>query len=669
VEAALAGRDVLAVMPTGSGKSLCYQLPALAGGPGVTIVVSPLIALMEDQHEALRARGIEAVDRITSAMDASAVAAALERLADGRSRLVYVAPERFSSRRFLEALARARIARLVVDEAHCLSEWGHDFRPDYLRLADVRARLGSPPTMALTATATPRVRGDIVRALALRDPLVTSTGFDRPNLFFEVRHVRGDAGKRRALLELVRDGERLPALVYCGTRRASEDVARLLADAGLRSAAYHAGLGADTRTARLAAFLAGDLDAIAATTAFGMGIDKPDVRAVIHWSLPPSPEEYYQQAGRAGRDGAPARCTLLFSPEDKGLAAFFIQKASLSADELRATHRALAARADERGAFAIGADDIPADAAAALAVLERAGALELFPAPRGRFAGRLAAPRLAPAQLGAALAAVRRTTSQRWERLRAIEGYARAGACRREALLAYFGDRPAPRPAEQCCDGHAGTAAGGRVARGLDDLRGAVMRAVDETGGRVGRSRLTQILTGSSSRAVATAGHDRLLTFGALGHLRQSEVLAVIDGLVRGRALEVTGGPYPLVRRPAGAGQGASPAGRPDPADGPDAAPREPPAAAAPARDPAAAVLAAVDETAGRAGRTRLAQILTGSTGASLRDAGHDRLATYGALSHLRQSEVLAVIDGLLERGTLESTGGPYPLVRRRAVA
>jgi ATP-dependent DNA helicase RecQ len=317
IEGTLSGRDVLALMPTGSGKSLCYQLPALIG-EGLTLVVSPLIALMQDQSAALRAAGHEGVEMIASIMSGEEVAACLRRIADRRARLVYVAPERFSSRRFLDAIGAAGVDRLAIDEAHCLSEWGHDFRPDFLRLADVRRRLGSPPTMALTATATPRVARDIVSALGLQDPVMARTGFDRPNLFFEVLHVAGEAGKPRMLLAHLKDPSRLPAVVYCGRRKTCEEVAAHLLGAGISAAPYHAGLEGEERTTTLEDFLAGKLQAVAATTAFGMGIDKADVRSVVHWTIPASPEEYYQQAGRAGRDGAPAVCTLLYCGADKG---------------------------------------------------------------------------------------------------------------------------------------------------------------------------------------------------------------------------------------------------------------------------------------------------------------------------------------------------------------
>jgi ATP-dependent DNA helicase RecQ len=561
VEAFLAGRDVLAVMPTGSGKSLCYQLPALIA-PGVTLVVSPLIALMQDQHGALRNRGIDGVEMLTSAMSPDAVTAALGSIRAGAARLVYVAPERFTSARFLSAIAEAGVARLAVDEAHCLSEWGHDFRPDYLRLADVRERLGSPPTMALTATATPRVAADIAAALRLSDPVTPRTGFDRPNLAFAVVPVAGDADKPRVLASLLHAPDALPAVVYCGRRRTCEDVAEALSAGGLRAAPYHAGLDGERRSATLAAFLGGDLDVVCATTAFGMGIDKPDVRSVVHWALPASPEEYYQQAGRAGRDGLPARCTLLYARRDKGLIVHFIQRARLAASDLAAVHAAAAAHADAGGVFRLRDSDLRIDEPrVALGVLERAGALELFPAPAGSSAGRLADPRLSKRHLAAAVVAGRRVERRRWDRLAAIDAYATDGECRRAALLGYFSGETSAVPPERCCD-----VCGAAVVRLAEtdgpsprvhaagaDPATAVLRAVDETGGRVGRTRIVQILRGSRGRALVAAGHDRLDSYGMLAALSADAALAAVDTLIDSGALELTSGPYPLVRRAAGA--------------------------------------------------------------------------------------------------------------------
>jgi superfamily II DNA helicase RecQ len=459
---------------------------------------------------------------------------------------VYVAPERFSSRRFLDAIGSAVVTRLEIDEAHCLSEWGHDFRPDYLRLADVRTRLGSPPTMALTATATPRVARDIVHALGLRDPVMARTGFDRPNLFFEVVHVAGEAGKPRMLLAHLNDAGRLPAVVYCGRRKTCEEVAAHLLGAGISAAPYHAGLEPAARTETLEAFLSGRLQAVAATTAFGMGIDKADVRSVVHWTIPSSPEEYYQQAGRAGRDGAPAVCTLLYAAADKGLIAYFIDRAKLSERQLDDVHGVLARSADPSGVFSVSERDLDVgEPRIAVAVLERAGALELFPARTGTFAGRLAAPSLGRAHRAAAMVARRRQENVRWDRLKAIDRYAAGDRCRRAELLGYFGDTPAPRPDEICCDNH-----GTRATSPLSvDERAAVLQAVDETRGSVGRTRLTQILRGGRARDLVAAGHHRLDSHAELAHRTESHVLELIDGLIAEGVLEKTEGRYPLVRR------------------------------------------------------------------------------------------------------------------------
>ncbi|MGN6557169.1 MAG: RecQ family ATP-dependent DNA helicase [Solirubrobacterales bacterium] len=318
VVAALEGRDSLIVMPTGGGKSLCYQLPGLASEE-LTIVVSPLIALMRDQWGKLTAQG-HRVAMIASGMEDWEVSEALE-MVRGEARIVYCAPERFGSSVFLEALARRKIDLVAVDEAHCVSEWGHDFRPDYLRLPEVVQRLGRPTVMACTATATVPVAREIASRFGMRDPLQVRSGFDRPNLSFDVVALEGKGSKarRQALLEAgLRDPANRPAIVYCGTRRETEAVAADLRDGGIAAVAYHAGLEPDHRTAIQERFMATDTGVICATNAFGMGVDKPDVRSVWHVTIPTSVEAYYQEAGRAGRDGLPARATMLALKADLG---------------------------------------------------------------------------------------------------------------------------------------------------------------------------------------------------------------------------------------------------------------------------------------------------------------------------------------------------------------
>jgi RecQ family ATP-dependent DNA helicase len=329
VEAALEGRDSLIVMPTGGGKSLCYQLPGLAT-EDLTIVVSPLIALMRDQWQRLTAAG-HPVAMISSNMDPEAIRRALGQVRGGEARIVYCSPERFGSHVFLDALAQRRIDLIAVDEAHCVSEWGHDFRPDYLRLPQIADRLGRPTVMACTATATKPVAAEIASRFGMREPLQVRSGFDRPNLSFDVVPLEGTGSKarRQALLEAgLGDAANRPAIVYCGTRKDTDEVAATLREAGQNALPYHAGMEAERRTEVQRRFMGGDADVIVATNAFGMGVDKADVRSVWHMAIPTSVEAYYQEAGRAGRDGLPARAVLLAMKADLGRLVRFNEQRS-----------------------------------------------------------------------------------------------------------------------------------------------------------------------------------------------------------------------------------------------------------------------------------------------------------------------------------------------------
>lgn len=324
IEAVLQGRDALAVMPTGQGKSLCFQLPATLT-TGLTVVVSPLIALMKDQVDALRARGI-AASAFHSGLSDPERDRVVQDMRLGKLRLLYLAPERIQHGWFVRSLRLARPSLLVVDEAHCISHWGHDFRPDYLRLGELRRQLDAPPCLALTATATPKVQRDICDKLELRAPLQVVTGFRRPNLRFSVKPCASRSDKVRALESLLDEKTSGSALIYCATRRHVEELAATLSRTRPAVSYYHAGLSDELRAMIHEKFVSGRLTTLVATNAFGMGIDKPDVRLVVHYDVPGSLEAYYQEAGRAGRDGAPAKCVLLFQHSDVSTQEFFIQK-------------------------------------------------------------------------------------------------------------------------------------------------------------------------------------------------------------------------------------------------------------------------------------------------------------------------------------------------------
>jgi ATP-dependent DNA helicase RecQ len=568
-------RDVLVVMPTGAGKSLCYQLPALMR-EDLTLVVSPLVSLMRDQVDALAVAAPGRAALVNAQQDGAENRLALERAAAGELRLLYVAPERFSSAPFLETMRATKIGLFVVDEAHCVSQWGHDFRPDYFRLADAARWLQAEAIIASTATATPQVANDIATRLGLRDPVRVSTGFDRPNLSFGVLPCASTQAKHRHIASALSTPGATPAIVYAGTRAGAQKLAdRLSASLHGAVGVYHAGLGRDQRTEVQRRFMDGRLDVVVATNAFGMGIDKADVRTVCHESVPGSVEAYYQEAGRAGRDGLPARALLFAEGRDKGLHVFFIQRGEIGDEAIATIARRLQMRASN-GRYDIGADELASvlggdrgdggdQVRAVIGHLARAGVVRPAPSSPDRIRGRIEAP-----FDGRARAACRTSAGEaqraRWRQYRTVWAFVEGAACRRETILRHFGDRSTPTPdaGVPCCDicdaGWIPAAPAARSRRQVasnsaspaghapGDLDAAILSVVETAEPAVGRTRTVEILRGGRSKALVKSGHDGLQAYGTFDHLTAQQVLGRVDELLDAGRLRSTGGAYPKLQ-------------------------------------------------------------------------------------------------------------------------
>jgi len=579
VSALVSGRDAMVVMPTGGGKSLCYQLPALVMN-GVTLVVSPLIALMKDQVDALERRGIAATV-INSTLSPGEQQDRIRRMADGTYKLVYVAPERFRSRVFMDALKQVPIALFAVDEAHCLSQWGHDFRPDYLRLAKAVAELGHPQTAAFTATATPTVRDDIQKTLALTDPFVSVSGFERPNLSLRVVQCEKKKIKftrMRAVINAHRTG-----IVYCATRRNVEEVAESIASWGVKVMAYHGGMSDAEREQAQTSFIDRSFDVAVATNAFGMGIDRSDVRFVIHFEVPGSLEAYYQEAGRAGRDGEPSVCELLFNYADTRTQEFFISGNNPGYPLICDVYEKLRERADGNNEVILPlrqlADQVGAKndmgVGSALSTLARAGAVQRFDVPGTRTRGtRLLTPDMDASQLDIDRDALAEKEQRDHSKLQAMVKFCYDHGCRQEWILTYFGEANPTTcgNCDSCLSGQSGgggqsgapagtTGSGGSARRRAPDdeelmiaqkalsgvARASNRDADGHWAGRFGKGKIVGMLVGSRSKEIIAARLDQLSTHGLLKSEGTAYVQILLRELEYAGLLETQMGDYPLL--------------------------------------------------------------------------------------------------------------------------
>jgi ATP-dependent DNA helicase RecQ len=546
IENILAHRHTLAVLPTGLGKSLCYQLAAQLL-PGLTLVISPLIALMQDQVEALTGHGFDNVTFLNSALHPSEIGRRYAEIERGRYRLVYLAPERCDSPRFQQLARQAEVALVVIDEAHCISQWGHDFRPHYRLLLSRLPELRRATFLALTATATPEVQNDIAATLALPELQRVIADFNRPNLHFECVKVAQREEKEARLIKLLA-GDDGPAIVYASTRKEAASAYQLLQARGFNAGLYHAGLGPEERARAQRQFLQDHCRLMVATVAFGLGIDKPNVRRVIHYNLPGSLENYYQEAGRAGRDGEPAICTLFYWQPDVRTQRFFIDHACPDAEALLRLYGLLR----QAHPLPIAVTDLVT--ASALPELTVNAALQLLYeqqwltfTPEGKYA--LARPESKYPQVDFRPLLERRRRAD--ERLKQMIEYAAGSACRRACILGYFGQQFAP-PCGGCdvCLAATESKAAGPIpevegSAASDRVARIILQTAADFGGRLGRKLIAEVLSGSRSKRITEHSLERSRNYGALGLHRREQVMAWINELIEQQLLLVTAEEYP----------------------------------------------------------------------------------------------------------------------------
>ncbi len=543
IQRVLDGEHTLLVMPTGAGKSLAYQLPALLL-PGLTLVISPLIALMKDQVDALVEAGIAAT-YLNSTLPAYETNRRIRAVLERDVKLLYIAPERLRNRQFTQTLARVQVSLLAVDEAHCISQWGHDFRPDYLQIGPTWQAMGKPTLLATTATAAPKVQQDILRLLGLQSGHIIVTGFNRPNLIFRAQYAPDERVRLEALQALLKNLNG-SAIIYTATRRAAEEVSNYLQRAiGQPVGAYHGGMDKNQRAQIQNRFMRNQLKIVVATNAFGMGVDKSDVRLVAHYNMPATVEAYYQEAGRAGRDGLPAECVLFFSADDQNLQEWMIQSDTPGYQDLRQVYSHLAHAAADGSVHAnyYELQDStglhPVKLRVVLSELEQAGLLYSLGNQGGYHSWKVQP--FSDAALRQRAQAVAKRAEIRFELLDKMLEYAQLTTCRRQYLLNYFGDT-APPKAPNCCDNHGQDA--------VEDLPKAVtpqewypliiLETVRTLPKKAGRSLIAKILAGSQDKQVRQFGHQQHKFYGKLERLGRKQITALIDKLIERHYLSTT---------------------------------------------------------------------------------------------------------------------------------
>ena len=563
IQAILNKQDAMVIMPTGGGKSLCYQLPALLL-PGVTLVISPLIALMKDQVDALKAKGI-AADMINSSQSWPQQQEILESLKQGELKLVYIAPERFRARSFTDALKGIDLSLVAVDEAHCISQWGHDFRPDYLRLGEALELLGHPLCAAFTATATPEVQEDIRANLRLQKPQSFVSGFSRPNLTFTLRKPKTKLQKYsriRKLIELHKTG-----IIYCSTRKSVEEVSEWLKEDDQNHVVYHGGLSDGDRSKAQDRFISGEISLAVATNAFGMGIDRSDIRFVCHYEMPGSIEAFYQEAGRAGRDGKPGFCELQFMYADKRVQDFFIEGGNPDASLIKSAYAHLHSAADSKHEVVLPMDELSnrlgkktngMSVSSALGILRKQGIIERYDVPGSRVRGtRLLKPNILPGDLTLDAAAMAEKKRRDESKLNKFIQWAYSKMCREQWILRYFGEMNA-KPCGRC---DACMLSIDSPARALNEHELTILKKAlsgvarmsqrhtkHEWIAKFGRDRIIKCLVGSKAKTIVQADLDKLPTWGILSSLTANFVSELFDAMAQQGLIETTDGEYPMLQ-------------------------------------------------------------------------------------------------------------------------